>query len=122
MKKALITGVTGQDGAYLSELLLKKGMTSQLVAIYPIKEELEADIANIAARLSSVAIPDYYAFCVDVETIFNGAQPSGPIAGLQDLDWKTFRKNMSIPGWASKGWPWRFKARNLIMIRMSFVP
>ena len=25
MKTALITGVTGQDGAYLSELLLKKG-------------------------------------------------------------------------------------------------
>jgi GDPmannose 4,6-dehydratase len=25
MKKALVTGVTGQDGAYLSELLLKKG-------------------------------------------------------------------------------------------------
>ena len=25
MKKALITGVTGQDGAYLSDLLLKKG-------------------------------------------------------------------------------------------------
>jgi GDPmannose 4,6-dehydratase len=25
MKKALITGVTGQDGAYLSELLLRKG-------------------------------------------------------------------------------------------------
>jgi GDPmannose 4,6-dehydratase len=25
MKKALISGVTGQDGAYLSELLLKKG-------------------------------------------------------------------------------------------------
>ena len=24
-KKALITGITGQDGAYLSELLLKKG-------------------------------------------------------------------------------------------------
>ena len=24
MKKALITGVTGQDGAYLSEFLLKK--------------------------------------------------------------------------------------------------
>ena len=27
MKKALITGVTGQDGAYLSEFLLKKGYT-----------------------------------------------------------------------------------------------
>jgi GDPmannose 4,6-dehydratase len=25
MKKALITGVTGQDGAYLTEFLLKKG-------------------------------------------------------------------------------------------------
>jgi GDPmannose 4,6-dehydratase len=24
-KKALITGITGQDGAYLAELLLKKG-------------------------------------------------------------------------------------------------
>ena len=24
-KKALITGITGQDGAYLSELLLSKG-------------------------------------------------------------------------------------------------
>jgi len=26
MKKALITGVTGQDGAYLSDLLIKKGI------------------------------------------------------------------------------------------------
>ena len=25
MKKALITGITGQDGAYLAELLLEKG-------------------------------------------------------------------------------------------------
>ena len=25
MKRALITGVTGQDGSYLSELLLSKG-------------------------------------------------------------------------------------------------
>jgi GDPmannose 4,6-dehydratase len=25
MKKALITGITGQDGAYLAELLLQKG-------------------------------------------------------------------------------------------------
>jgi GDPmannose 4,6-dehydratase len=25
MKKAIITGITGQDGAYLSELLLNKG-------------------------------------------------------------------------------------------------
>ena len=25
MKKALVTGITGQDGSYLSELLLEKG-------------------------------------------------------------------------------------------------
>ncbi|MDW8260342.1 MAG: GDP-mannose 4,6-dehydratase, partial [Gammaproteobacteria bacterium] len=25
MRKALITGITGQDGAYLAELLLRKG-------------------------------------------------------------------------------------------------
>ena len=25
MKKALVTGITGQDGAYLAELLLEKG-------------------------------------------------------------------------------------------------
>jgi GDPmannose 4,6-dehydratase len=25
MKKALITGITGQDGAYLAQLLLEKG-------------------------------------------------------------------------------------------------
>ena len=27
MKKAIVTGVTGQDGAYLTELLLEKGYT-----------------------------------------------------------------------------------------------
>ena len=27
MKKAIITGITGQDGAYLAELLLAKGYT-----------------------------------------------------------------------------------------------
>jgi GDPmannose 4,6-dehydratase len=35
MKKALITGVTGQDGAYLSEFLLKKGYI-----VHGLKEEL----------------------------------------------------------------------------------
>lgn len=57
-----------------------------------IKEELEADIASIASRLSNAALPNYHAFCVDVEAIFMGAQPSGPISTLQDLDWRTFRK------------------------------
>ena len=30
MKKALITGVTGQDGSYLAELLLEKGYEVQI--------------------------------------------------------------------------------------------
>jgi GDPmannose 4,6-dehydratase len=29
MKKAIIKGITGQDGAYLAELLLKKGYKVQ---------------------------------------------------------------------------------------------
>lgn len=57
-----------------------------------IREELEADIASIATRLSAAALPDYHAFCVDVETVFIGGQPTGPISQLQDIDWKTFRK------------------------------
>jgi hypothetical protein len=53
---------------------------------------LEADIANIATQLSLAALPDYHAFCVDLEHLFDGAQPSGPIAQLTDVDWRTFRK------------------------------
>jgi GDP-D-mannose dehydratase len=34
MKKALITGVTGQDGAYLTELLLSKGNGVRAVHLY----------------------------------------------------------------------------------------
>lgn len=34
MKKALITGVTGQDGAYLADFLLKKGYE-----VHGLKEE-----------------------------------------------------------------------------------
>ena len=48
MKKALITGITGQDGSYLAELLLEKGYevhgmkrrassfnTSRIFDVYP---------------------------------------------------------------------------------------
>jgi len=31
MKKALITGITGQDGSYLTELLLEKGYEVLLI-------------------------------------------------------------------------------------------
>lgn len=57
-----------------------------------LKEELEADIATTTAMLTAAALPDYHAFCVDVETIFQGATPNGPVSKVAELDWKTFRK------------------------------
>lgn len=35
MKKALITGITGQDGSYLAELLLEKDMRSTALSAGP---------------------------------------------------------------------------------------
>ena len=32
MKKALITGITGQDGSYLAEFLLEKGFVDAITA------------------------------------------------------------------------------------------
>ena len=40
MKKAIITGVTGQDGAYLSEFLLEKGFIDQIVPREKMKNRL----------------------------------------------------------------------------------
>ncbi|MCC5796156.1 MAG: hypothetical protein JJU48_02365 [Methylophaga sp.] len=56
------------------------------------REQLEADIAVVATMLGPAAMPDYYAFCQDIESIFNGAGPSGPISRLRDLDWHRFRQ------------------------------
>ena len=40
MKKALITGITGQDGSYLAELLLEKGMRYMvLCGEWPLKTQ-----------------------------------------------------------------------------------
>lgn len=54
--------------------------------------ELEADIALVTSALGEAALPDFHAFCTDIETIFRGAQPSGPIADLKDIDWVRFRR------------------------------
>ena len=35
MKKAIITGITGQDGAYLAEFLLKKGYEVHGIYLIP---------------------------------------------------------------------------------------
>lgn len=55
-------------------------------------QELEADIALVSSTLSEAALPDFHAFCTDIETIFRGAQPTGPVAELSGVDWPRFRR------------------------------
>ena len=78
MKKALITGITGQDGSYLAELLLKQGyevygiMRRKSMADYGnvehIKDQIKfryADMTDMASLLSAVkeSQPDEVLFC-----------------------------------------------------------
>jgi len=58
----------------------------------PALEELEADIALVSSTLTDAALPDFHAFCRDIETIFHGSQPSGPVAKLEGVDWPRFRR------------------------------
>lgn len=55
-------------------------------------QELEADIALVTSTLGEAALPDFHAFCTDIETVFRGAQPSGPINQLAEVDWPRFRR------------------------------
>ncbi|MDA8178137.1 MAG: GDP-mannose 4,6-dehydratase, partial [Deltaproteobacteria bacterium] len=52
MKTALITGISGQDGSYLSELLLGKGY--RIVGTVP--EDTPADIGRIRHLLDKIEI------------------------------------------------------------------
>lgn len=69
MKRALVTGVTGQDGSYLSELLLEKGYkvyglrrrtsTPNYENIEHIQEEIEwisGDLTDLASLIEAVRI------------------------------------------------------------------
>ena len=40
MKKALITGITGQDGSFLAEFLLEKGLIDRVVERKNIRREI----------------------------------------------------------------------------------
>jgi GDPmannose 4,6-dehydratase len=75
MKKALITGITGQDGSYLAELLLEKGYevhgiirrsTTRLTNIDHIREELHlqygdmSDGIGLAKIIHSVGPDEFY--------------------------------------------------------------
>ena len=55
-------------------------------------QALEVDIAMAGDQLSKASLPDYYQFCSDIELIFYGAQPSGPVAALTDIDWLRLRR------------------------------
>ena len=67
MKKALITGITGQDGSYLAELLLEKGYkvfgiarrtsTNNLSRIEHLMDQIEiidADLMDLASLISAI--------------------------------------------------------------------
>ena len=61
MKKALITGITGQDGSYLAELLLEKGyevygaMRRKSVADYGNAQHIKDKIRFIYADMTDMA-------------------------------------------------------------------
>jgi GDPmannose 4,6-dehydratase len=69
MKKALITGVTGQDGSYLAELLLGKGYkvyglrrrtsTQNYENVEPIRKEIEwisGDLTDLASLVQAINV------------------------------------------------------------------
>ncbi|MGX1827028.1 GDP-mannose 4,6-dehydratase [Paenibacillus taichungensis] len=71
MKKALITGITGQDGSYLAELLLNKGYkvygmrrrtsTPNYENVEHIKEQIEwlsGDLTDMASLIEAVRVSD----------------------------------------------------------------
>lgn len=55
-------------------------------------EELEADIALVSDTLIDAALPDFHAFCQDIEAIFHGSQPTGPVSRVEGVDWPRFRR------------------------------
>ena len=66
MKKALVTGITGQDGSYLSELLLKKGYK-----VFGIQKRSSLFTTNrIDHLLKNPHFKTYYGDMTDSSSIF----------------------------------------------------
>ncbi len=55
-------------------------------------QALEVDIAMVADQLAKASLPDFYQFCTDIELIFHGAQPSGPVTTVAEIDWQRLRR------------------------------
>lgn len=53
MKKALISGITGQDGSYLAEFLLQKGYEVQVYSVVLLRSI--QDVLNICILTSGCA-------------------------------------------------------------------
>lgn len=75
--KALILGVTGQDGSYLAELLLSKGYVVELMA----QASVEAPMVNVGSGreicIRDLAIVIAQVVGYDGDIAFDSAKPSG---------------------------------------------
>ena len=69
MKKALITGITGQDGSYLAELLLEKGYEVHGIVRRVAPEHPEARMWRIKHLLERVTI--HHASLESYPSLFN---------------------------------------------------
>ena len=56
MKKALITGITGQDGSYLAELLLEKGYDVHGVVLRSEIEDPERSLARLTSNIDELTL------------------------------------------------------------------
>lgn len=72
MKKALITGITGQDGSYLSELLLEKGYDVYGI----IRRKSKVDYGNIEHIKDKINL--IYADMTDLSSLIKAVEASQP--------------------------------------------
>lgn len=72
MKKALITGITGQDGSYLTELLLEKGYDVYGI----IRRKSKVDYGNIEHLKDKVKL--IYADMTDLTSLIKAVETSQP--------------------------------------------
>ena len=99
MKRALITGITGQDGSYLAELLLEKGYEVHGVVRrssapnYWRIEHLLADISLVEADLTDSASLDRAVRLVRPEEVYNLAAQS-----FVGVSWAEPRHTLDVTG------------------------
>lgn len=74
MKRALITGVTGQDGSYLAELLLEKGYE-----VYGlVRRKSRLDLGNLEGREAKEKVNFIFGDITDMAAMINAVKESKP--------------------------------------------